>query len=253
MSVMTDNGRYYIHPSRRKSVPSITNIKDIKSIPALKYAAARDAASYAADQRAKLATLEREEAFQLVRSAPFRRTPDSPSAIGDIVHNWIDRFIKKEPVPPEEVSAAPVTARHTWEQFGRFVNRYAPEFTGSEFTVWSDVHDYAGTGDFSCRIGGGLVLVDTKTGKQAWPDMAIQLAALANADCILTPDGEENEMPAWDAYGVLHLRPASFALIPVYHIDAAFRAFLGLKAVFDWQVEFGDKTLGYAPRFGTRE
>lgn len=254
MSVDTNNGRYYIHPKRRKSVPSITNIKNVKAIDALKYAAARDAADYAADNRAKLSTLERDEAFQLVRTAGNGpKGPSSPAGIGNTVHGWIDRYVKGERISEQEVGQAVITARRMWGQFNNFVARYNPEFVDSEFTVWSDAHDYAGTADLAMRINSALVLADTKTGKQPFPDMALQLGALGHADFILTPEGEQREMPKWDAFAILHLRPMSFALIPVYNTDAAFQAFLGLKAVFDWEVNCGDKTLGYAPRVGVRE
>jgi hypothetical protein len=253
LSVSTNNGRYYIHPKRRKSVPSITNIKDVKSIPALKYVAARDAAGYAADNRAKLATLDRNEAFQLVKQAPFTFTDESPARIGDVVHDWIDRYIKGAPPGAQEINGAVITARHMWQRFGEFVGRYQPQFVDSEFTVWSDTHDYAGTGDLAMNIKGALILADTKTGKNVYPETGMQLAALAFADCILTTEGEEKPIPKFDRFAVLHLRPTSYQLIPVDNIEASFRAFLGLKAVFDWEVEYGDKTLGFSPRVGTRE
>jgi hypothetical protein len=258
MSVTTNNGRYYVHPSRRKSVPSVTNIKNIKAIDGLKYSYARGAAEFAVDNSDAWKNLDRESAIRLIKGAPDQRGPNSPSSVGDTVHNWIDRYIKGERISEHEIGQAVITARRMWGQFGNFVGRYsqAPynlEFLDSEFTVWSDAHDYAGTADLALRIAGKLILADTKTGKQPWPDMALQLAALSHADFILTPEGEQREMPKWDAFAILHLRPMSFALIPVYNIDQAFQAFLGLKAVFDWEVNCGDKTLGYAPRVGTKE
>lgn len=253
LSFSTANGRYYAHPSRRKSVPSVTNIKDVKGIPALKYWAAREAASYAADNRSKLAGLDREEVFQLVKNAPFREQENSPSKIGDVVHDWIDRFVKGTPPGREEVSGAHITPRHMWEQFGLFNAKYEPKFIDSEFTVWSDTHNYAGTADLAMDVRGALILADTKTGNNIYPETGFQLAALAFADFILTPDGEEKPMPKWDRFAILHIRPTYFHLVPVENIEASFQAFLGLKAVFDWQVDYGDKTLGYSPKFGTKE
>lgn len=258
MSVDTNNGRYYTHPSRRTSVPSVTNIKNQKAINGLKYSYARGAAEFAVDNVAAWQKLDRDTAIRLIKGAPDQRGPSSPSAIGDVVHNWIDRYVKGERISREEVGQAVITARRMWSQFYNFVDRYgaAPynlEFVDSEFTVWSDRYGYAGTADLALRISGALVLTDTKTGKQPWPDMAIQLAALAHADYILTPEGEQKPMPHWDAFAVLHLRPMSNRLIPVYNIPAAFEAFLGLKKVFDWEVAYGDKTLGFAPAAGTKE
>jgi hypothetical protein len=55
-------------------------------------------------------------------------------------------------------------------------------------------------------------------------------------------------LPHFDRFGILHIRPRGCRLIPVDHIDAAFVAFLGLRACFDWQVNYQDQTLRYAPK-----
>jgi len=254
LSITTDHGRYYIHPGKQSQVPSITNIKDLLNKPGLKYWHAKECAAYASAERVKLATLSADEAFTLVKGAPFLRKENSPSRIGDIVHDWIDRYIKIElDTFTAELAAAPITARRMWEQFLKFKEHYNPQFIDSEFTVWSDKYGYAGTADIAMRLGKQTVLVDTKTGNRNYPETGMQLAALANADFIITPEGDEKPLPKFDAFAILHLRPMSFSLIPVYNLDEAFKAFLGLKATFDWQVEWADKTLGFAPRFGTGE
>ena len=248
LSVPTSNGRYYVRPNSGSSVPSITNIINKKDKPALKYWAAKECASYASNNRAKLASLTEEEAFQLVRQAPFSRRDDSPSAIGDIVHGWIDRRIKGDSPDHEEVAQAHQTVKWMWNSFLKFEDHYKPEYTASEFTVWSDEHGYAGTADLSFRIAGLHVLTDTKTGTSVYPETAMQLAALANADVILSADGTETPVPHFDRYAVLHVRPRSAELKPVDNIDAAFRTFLALKTVFDWDIEYADRTIGAAPR-----
>lgn len=253
LSVSTANGRYYVHPDRRDMAPSITNITSKKDKPGLKYWAAREAATYAADNLDKLQTLSRDEVVQLVKMAPFARSEDSPSAIGDTVHGWIDVYAKGEVVSADEVAAAPRQARDMWRQFHGFIDRYKPHFIMSEFTVWSDKHGYAGTADWAAFIdGGGTVLGDTKTGKAVYPDVGMQLAALANADYILNADGTETELPKFDAYAVLHLRPMFARLIPVQRIDESFDQFLGLKAAFNFDVLYADEVLGYAPKIETR-
>lgn len=252
LSVSTANGRYYVHPGLRDMVPSITNITGKKDKPGLKYWAAREAATYAADNLEKLGGLDRDEVIQLVKMAPFARTENSPSTIGDTVHNWIDLYIKGEVVSADEQAAAPRQARDMWRQFRGFVDRYKPLFTMSEFTVWSDQHGYAGTADWAANIGGQLVLGDTKTGKSIYPDVGMQLAALAHADYILGADGSQTDLPKFDAYAVLHLRPMFARLIPVQNIDWCFTEFLGLKEVFDFDVSHADQILGYAPKIETR-
>ena len=258
LAIPTANGRYYQHPSNPIAVPSITNIIDQKNKPGLKYWAAKMCATYAGEAREKLAGLTKDEVFQLVKNAPFAQKDDSPSAIGDIVHSWIDEFVKatlnaSQVYTPPNLETAPWQAKHMWNQFLTFTGRYNPTFIDSEFTVWSNAVGYAGTADLIFKIGDVTVLADTKTGERTYPETAMQLAALANADFILTPEGEEKPMYKADRYAILHVRPRSFALIPVEKIDEAWTCFRALRAVFEWHVSHADSTLGYAPRIGSKE
>ena len=241
----TGNGRYYFHPGRdNSSRPSITNIMGKKYKP-LFAAGMREAANYAAESKDRLGALTTDEVFQLVSHPP--RKDDSPAKIGDLVHSWIESDIKGEPKTLAD-DTAPQTARWMWQNWLKFKDYYKPEFTATEFTVWSDTHGYAGTADLGMRINGMHVLADTKTGKRAYPEVAMQLAAIQYADFILEPDGRERPVPEYDGYAVLHLRPRSATLHPVYKIPEAFQAFLALKAVFDWDVQHADSTIGFAPK-----
>lgn len=259
----TDKGRFYRHPGRngQSMNPSITNIKDMKSIPLAGWAS-RKCAEYTAEHIAALSALSPAEIKDLVRGAPWRADPDKPNeaGIGDIVHDWIDQYVKTGAVPNTEVyydrdggeHPSPITAKRMWRQFGGIVERYNPEFIESEFTVWSDKYGYAGTADLAAYIGAQrwTTLIDNKTGKSPYPDMAMQLGALAFADFILDEDGTEREIPPFTHFAILHIRPMSATLVPIPReaIDAWFNAFLGLKVVFDTVHEWGDKTLLYAPK-----
>lgn len=242
LSVPTEHGRYYRRPGSEASVPSITNIINKKYKP-LFSAGMKEAARYAAEIRDKLGALDEEQAFQLVSHPP--RRDDSPSAIGDIVHGWIERYVRGEPVGEELGNQ---TAIWMYGRFLAFVKHYNPQFTDTEFTVWSNRYGYAGTADLSFKLGETHILADTKTGKAVYPEAAMQLAALANADVILSADGSEKPVPKYDRFAVLHLRPRSFTLHPVDNLDAAFQCFLHLKSVFDWDIEYGPKSIGFAPQ-----
>jgi hypothetical protein len=256
----TSHGRFYTHPGSLRSVPSITNIKEMKSIPGLKYWASRECGNYAADNRAKLAALDRDEVFQLVRNAPFapKSKKNQSTLVGNVVHGWFDTMVKGGEVDGRtytdkngQLQNAPLQSCQMWRQVvGRngFIERYKPRIIESEFTVWSNAHGYAGTGDLAAWIGNSLVLIDHKTGNDVYPDVAMQLGALANADFILEPDGEERPIPEFERFAVLHIRPRGYRLIPVDHIPEAFQAFLGLKAVFDWVIGYEETTLLYAPK-----
>ena len=256
LSIPTPFGRYYAHPARGRQVPSITNIKNVKGIDGLKWWAAREAATYAADNMEKLSHLGREEIITLVKGAPFAKggSQDNSQAIGNQVHGWIDDYIKGNSAPPDsqpaELASAPRTAQNMWRQFMAFVDRYHPRWVDSEFTVWSEQYGYAGTADWSAEIGGALVLGDSKTGKSVYPDMRYQLSALAHADFILETDGTERPLPKFDRYAILHIRPQSATLVPFSNeaVDAAFAAFLGMLAVFEDDIKYKDNCVIFAPK-----
>ena len=256
LSVPSPNGRMYRHPSKMSEVPSITNIIGMKDKPALKWWAARQAAEFAANNLDTLKALSVQERIDLIKGAPFRGTKDA-SNVGSIVHDWIDQWIKGGSSPlalsdsgqtNDAWGDAPWQARAMWAQFGALVRKYRPRFVFSEFTVWSDTHGYAGTADWAARIGSCYVLGDTKTGKGVYPEVGMQLAAIANADTIISPDGVETPIDKFDRFAVLHVRPRSASLIPVTGIDECFKALLGLRAVFDFQVNHSENVLGYAPK-----
>lgn len=246
LSISTPHGRYYAHPTRRASVPSITNILNQKSKPGLPRWASRKAAEYAADNLEKLNVLNRDETVSLVSQAPFGRSAEA--AIGDTVHNWIDQYVKGQNPTADEITSAPITARRMWQSFLTFKEKYQPKFVGSEFTVWSDTHGYAGTGDLIFKLGEFTILADTKTGKRVYPEVALQVSAIKYADVILAPDGTESEVPKFDRLACLHIRPTYSRLFPIQHEEECFHAFLGLKAVFDFEVLHSDEVLMYAPK-----
>jgi hypothetical protein len=270
LSFKTDNGRYYRNPGSNKINPSITNIKDIKNIKALKYYFINTCARYAADNSYKFSGLDNNEIYKLVKDAPWAPKPieENPSGIGDIIHGYIDEDIKRTlagggPEVNTEIyfdrdgneNPTPRIVKDMWRQYRGFVKRYEPKWWASEFTVWSDTYGYAGTADWAAYIKspttgnyGGLTLGDNKSGKNVYADTALQLAALANADYIINEAGNQTELPKFERFGVLHIRPRFTRLIPFVNIDEAFKAFLGLKDCFDWQIGFEDTTMIQAPK-----
>ena len=265
----TSHGRFYRHPGDGRMVPSITNIKGMKAIPALPAWAAREAANYAADNINSLSKLPHDDIVQLVKGAPYRRdsSKNASALAGNIVHDWIDQDIRGEQVDPGfyldregERQVPPQTAKWMWNSYRTFVGYYKPTFVKSEFTVWSHEHGYAGTGDWcgyitsptTGELSTELTLGDTKTGKASYPDMAMQLAAIAHADCIITPDGVEQPLPEFKRFAILHVRPRFVELIPVEHVEEWWKAFLGLKAVFDTVTTYEEETLLYTPKLQVR-
>lgn len=255
LAINTPNGRHYKHPGNGKEVPSITNILDQKNKPALKYWAAKEAARYAASNLDVLSKMKTEqERVDLIKGAPFRSTGDS-SKVGNQVHDWVDGFGKhyiatkgSRDWRPEDLKGAPLTARRMWNQFLFLDAHYQFEWLHTETTVWSDKHEYAGTGDAILKIGNKIVFVDWKTSNGVYPETSMQLAALAGADYALDEHGNEFQLPKPDMFAIGHIRPTFTRLSPVNNIPEAFKCFLALRQVFRWQCEISDDVIAYAPQ-----
>jgi hypothetical protein len=258
LSFTTSNGRYYQHPQDKNyQVPSITNVIGMKDKPALKYWASRQVAEFAADNLDTIRALKRAEIIDLLKGAPFRKTADS-SNVGQIVHNWIDEYAKGagEFEQPEAYEMAPRAAQRMWNQFIGIVRKYELQFIFTETTVWSEKHDYAGTFDWMARMGSNpsVILGDTKTGNGIYPEVGMQLAAVDGADyAINSADGEKFTLPKAEQFGVMHIRPTYARLSPIARIDKCFKAFLGLRAVFDFEVNDADNVIEYAPKIESQE
>lgn len=254
-------GRVYEHPVTHRVVPSITAVEAALAKPAIPYWAARQAAEFVADNLETLSKVEdgenaitgkkvtaREQIVDHVRKAPWNKSGKSAND-GDVIHDAIDVFIKTGKAPALDVFGSwSVTAKRMWKSFTDFNEQMRPEWVESEFTVWSDTHEYAGTGDWIARIGKWLVLGDTKTGKSTYPEVGMQLAALAHADYIIEADGKQRDIPVFDRFAVLHIRPTFADLVQVNHIPQAFVAFAALRNVRRWQDKWGKETLGGVAR-----
>lgn len=65
--------------------------------------------------------------------------------------------------------------------FKKWFDAVKPKIISYEFALFSDVHDYAGTIDFLCKIGDEYWIIDFKTSQYVWPSYELQLAAYKEA------------------------------------------------------------------------
>lgn len=234
----TANGRIYRHPVTGEVVPSVTTIISVLDKPALVQWAANMAAEYAADNWSVLAPLGRDERVTLIKGA-HRRVSGSAADLGTAVHDAVDAWCTDRPMPVWERGVEPFM-----EQFVEFLEQRRPEFLRNEVTVWNRTVGYAGTFDWIASIGGRVTLGDTKTGKRVYGEVALQLAALKHAEFILHPDGTEEPLPAIELAGVLHLRPRSWALVPVDAGPESFDAFKAAATLRNWKSDVEPRVLG---------
>ena len=255
-TIRRGGSRFYVEPSTDHKAPGVTSIIGMGPKPFLQYWAARTVAEAAVekaeavlsirgkyDQRTQTYDGDPDAAIDMLKGAPLRYTKQR-AAVGSDAHDLFERMIRGETVRRVGQDLAPYK-RH----FAEFLDEVQPELLLAEDVFWSDTYDYAGSGDAVLRVvdesGEKLnVLVDWKTGRDTYPDVALQLSAYAHADRVIGEDGESRPMPRIDAGLVLHITPERWALKPVRIDDEVFTVFLHLRAIFDWDRTLSREVIG---------
>lgn len=238
LAQQTDYGRAYVHPLTGEAVPSVTTLINVIHKPALVPWKAKMAAEYAVKNWEMLSGLPESERVPLIREAADRYASRA-SDHGTLIHEICDAWATGKPYPNWSSKAD-----SSMNQFIEFLTAIRPRFVENEFTVWSRQYGYAGTADALLDIGGEMVLADWKTGARVYPEVGLQLSALANADFILRPDGTEDPLPGITRMAALHLRPRSWRLVNIYESGECFRAFRAAIEIFRWQQETAGNVLG---------
>jgi len=159
-----------------------------------------------------------------VKGARYRDMSEKADR-GTIVHAAVEAYVAGTPLSKEDIEAKLEEARvlpairkaaiPMVSGVLAFLQDAEPEIVWSESTVYSRTYEYAGTADVIGRmnIGGSRVpvVIDFKTSKRIYDEVALQLTAYARADFVGLDDGTEvpllpdGEVPQ---YGVV-VRPSS--------------------------------------------
>jgi hypothetical protein len=179
-------------------------------------------------------------AVDWLKGAPWRES-ERKMNLGSAVHAEAEAVQLGTPRPEP-----PLTVRRFVESFDHFLEDFTPEIEMTEATVYNLTESYAGTLDtiMTFRWNGLRVrlLGDFKTGKDIYPDVALQLAAYEHAEFVLLDDGTSVPMIPVDGTFALHLReydpafPADrgYSVIPVATGQAAWDAFRFVREVMRW-------------------
>lgn len=256
-TIQRGGSRFYVDPEDGHKAPGVTSIIGMLPKPFLQYWAARTVAEAAVEQAEAVLAIrggkdprtgqylgDPDAAVDMLKGAP-RRYTKSRADLGAAAHDMFERLIRGETVRHVGMDLDPYK-RH----FCEFLDRVQPELVSAEDVVWSDQHDYAGSSDAILRIqeedgSWATVIVDWKTSRDTYPDVALQLAAYAHADRIIDVDGVSSPMPKIDAGAVLHVTPDRWALKPVdIRTSPVFEVFLTLRRVFTWDRETSKCVIG---------
>ncbi|MFJ9207487.1 hypothetical protein [Streptomyces sp. NPDC102264] len=243
-------------PATAIKYPGVTSIVAMLPKPFLVWWAARMTAEAAVSNLPAVASIaERDEAgaVDYLRNAHSRYTK-LRARIGSEAHDLFERMIRGEAIGRVHPDLEPYR-----QGFSEFLDTVRPELVRAEDIAWSDSHEYAGSFDAILRVRLGkdgkpdhqagewhTLIVDWKTSKSTYPDVALQMSAYAHADKIIAPDGTSEPMPEFDGAAVLHITPDGWAFKPVRIDQEVFDIFLTLRKVFTWDREISKTVLGRA-------
>jgi hypothetical protein len=103
---------------------------------------------------------------------------------GTQTHNAIESFLNGDEINWIDEYGNAKYSLEVWKmilKFADFWNKHKPELITAEYHLFSDVHEYAGTGDIVVRLNDKIWLIDIKTSNSLHTSYDLQLAAYANA------------------------------------------------------------------------
>lgn len=236
-------GSTYQHPHTGEQVPSVTTISGLIDKPHLVPWSAKLAAEFAADNAEEVLGLKDRD----LRVACIKTGAEKARAVGRDLGSTAHNAIEALSLGRMTMADVPEEVQHHANGWLAWVQGFVAQILLVEATVWSHRYGYAGTLDTVVTLKDGRnCLVDYKTSKDVYTEAALQLAALRNADCVVSTDGEF-AMPRIDCCAVLHL-PApvltpkgkqsirgkwSFREVTADAED--FDVFLALQKVYRWE------------------
>lgn len=236
-TVKRGGARFYVNPTSGDKVPGVTSVLNQLPKPFLQYWAAKVVAEQAVDNVGGWINLalngDRDGAVDYLKRAPGRNTGKAAD-MGTEAHDIMEQMARGN--SPGRVAP---DMRWAVDNFSEFLDAFQPEFLHLEETVWNLSPGYAGSFDAIAKIDGETLVLDWKTTRSGvHAEVALQMCAYANADFIMSPDGEQVPLPAIDGAAVMHTRPdgEGWKLVPVaIDSDVLLPIFHALLVTMDWQ------------------
>lgn len=259
-------GRAYVWPANDPEQRTYTSVTTaLKAIPkgeALTRWAAKTTAEVAVEQHdllGKLIENDPENAVQWLKQAPWN-SRDRAANIGTFIHRIVEYDTTGRELEADELVRGiedpltrqkAISARHFFQ-----VTDVAVEAV--EFVTYHHGFGYAGTGDFIVTFNdpdlflpnvpfkeNPTVILDLKTGKGIYPEVALQLAAYRWAESIVNFEtGELEPMMQTDGAAVLHVTHKGWTINPVMADEATFLRFVHTLKMMDEVLPLKDDLVG---------
>lgn len=230
---------------------SVTTIIGVLDKPALVYWAANETAAAAVDDHEIWIPMARsrgrDEAKKWLSGARFRPPAGqtlSSADLGTEAHRCLEQAVITGAWPDDiHPEAQPFC-----EQLDRWLNRFQPEWSASELTVFSPTYGYAGTCDGMLTIDGVRCIVDLKTSRKArdtrgnpttpYPEqVALQLAAYRHAELAAVWRARRHEVQRRRYYLLNDDEIAS--AVPVPEVDQGLVLHVTPELASAWPIECG--------------
>lgn len=252
-------GRGHTYKLDGAKVPGVTSIIGVLDKPALVGWAANVTAEAAVERWDELATFPPLQRYDELKGARFNVNRKATTD-GKRIH-----YLGEQLAHGGEVEV-PEHIRGQVQAYARFLDDWQLEPLFTEAAVGSSENLYAGTLDAvmtSPRIG--TCLFDLKSGKGVYGEVAMQLAAYANADLRLErtvetgPRGGKKNvdvehtpaMPALDGFMVAHILSDAVSMLPITVTERTFEFFLYCRELWEWkQAQNRDNPDAYDPPVG---
>jgi hypothetical protein len=206
--------------------------------PALMPWAAREVATFAADNLELLGQLDRDARIDLLKGAHYRDR-DKAARRGTEVHTLAERLIRDEEIDvPDELVG------HV-DSYLAFLRDFNPQPILVEAVVGNRTHKWMGTLDLLAKVGDRTLLMDIKTTRSGiYGETALQLAAYRFAEFYLDADGNEQPMPPSDGCAAIWVRADGYDLVPVEAGPDTYRTFRYAQQIAKWQTETSKEAVG---------
>lgn len=231
--VMKKSGRHYEVPSG-DVVPSVTTFLKVLPKPALDTWKLKTVATWAVRNQEAWEKLPEEAAVKVIKDSVWYDT--SARDNGDIAHHVLEmRAIGRE----VDVPAGFEGASRAWDLI---TEEFEVEVLYAEPQLVNYTLRYAGSADAIMRMrrrsegeGGKwkTYVVDWKSGNGLFGSTAFQLMAYAQAEKLLTPDGQEVDMPEIDGTLGVWVRPNGVAIYPMEYSQDVWDVVRCARRLFD--------------------